>query len=141
MSNRSVLLLAILVSTAGRAQDAGPLDDPRAPVAATPNAEEWNNARSLIEEARDYAKEAAASTKEEDNKCSAKLGAKLEVISGNLEQLSSKFDRMLIRKTYALAEDARALVASDCPRSFARSVDKKLERIVTRLQRADAQIR
>lgn len=109
-----------------------------AAAATGPSRESMDGVRELLGEARDYAKDAADANEDADSSCTRKVGTKLEVIIENLKDLRAEFDPSLLKRTINKAEDTRNFVSRECPKSVARTLDRKLEKVVGKLQKADA---
>lgn len=112
-----------------------------APAPAGPSRESVNAAADLIAEASDYVKEAAEYNDDEDSDCQSKVGAKLEVIGENLNELRRSIDVALLKKTASKAADAQTMIENKCPGRVRKTLGKKLGKVVARLDRASAALR
>jgi hypothetical protein len=111
------------------------------PVATGPSAEQQRVARDLIGEAADYVAEAAEANEDDDSRCQGKVGAKLELISDNLKELRAELDLALMRKTLTKAEETQALIGKECPTRVSKSLGKKMNKVVARLEKASSELR
>ncbi len=112
---------------------------PAAPAGPSPEA--LKVAYEALGEAYDYAKEAGEINDDEDSKCQSKVAAKLEVITDNLKDLKKQIEYPVLDKTIEKAGDTATYVARECPKRVAKSLGKKLEKLVARLNKASSSLR